>query len=255
MLRSRLLRCYSCLRFREPLPVQFCFLLRVPESSLLRIARALDMEHRNDHGAHVSSIVEPAILTAEQTVSLKLPQAMLGRVIPTPIQCFPLSNPRGNHGKPKQRASGASCGAQANAVTGREVGSSDFSNRIVERFGNNPSGTSTDASNIGGLTTQNGASTEGKMGKGSCDSANSDSKDHVLGSSEAHHVSGSPHEDCGISTGKVGESEGSAEEGCIAACPCSRANTRSFISLGGLALRIFGAAPELSPPSINQTHC
>ena len=39
------------------------------------------------------------------------------------------------------------------------------------------------------------------MGKGSCDPANSDSKEHGLGSREAHDVSSSPKEDRGIPAG------------------------------------------------------
>ena len=45
------------------------------------------------------------------------------------------------------------------------------------------------------------------------------SEDNGAGSREAHHVNGSPEEDRGVSTCKVGEGEGSAEEGGIASPP------------------------------------
>jgi hypothetical protein len=42
-----------------------------------------------------------------------------------------------------------------------------------------------------------------------------DSETNGLGSCEAHHVSGSPQKDSSISTFKVGEDKGWAEEGCL----------------------------------------
>jgi len=70
------------------------------------------------------------------------------------------------NGKPKQCAPAASCRAQAGTVTSGEVGSSDFSNRVIKWFGNGPASEPTDASNIGSFTAQDGTGTEGEMGKG-----------------------------------------------------------------------------------------
>jgi hypothetical protein len=55
------------------------------------------------------------------------------------------------------------------------------------------------------------------MGKGSkgITASSTDRDANGLGSCEAHHVSISSQEDCGISTGKVGKDQ-AAKEGCIA---------------------------------------
>src|ERR1700721_382935 len=67
-----------------------------------------------------------------------------------------LSKSRGNNGKPNQCASGTSCGAQASPVAGREVGSGDFSHRVVKRFCNTSELEPTDPNHIGGVPRQNG---------------------------------------------------------------------------------------------------
>jgi hypothetical protein len=60
---------------------------------------------------------------------------------------------------------------------------------------------------------------KGKMGKGSWGiAANCDSENNGLGSRKAHHVSGSPQEDCSISESAVGENKGAAKEGCVDGC-------------------------------------
>jgi hypothetical protein len=125
-----------------------------------------------------------------------------------------LSILRGNNGKPNQCASAASRRAQANAITGGEVGSSDFSDRVIERFGDIPASKPTDPSNIGSFTAQDGAGTKGEMGKGSERiAANSTNEDDELDPGETHHVSGSPQEDRSGTACTVGEVEGGKESG------------------------------------------
>jgi hypothetical protein len=54
------------------------------------------------------------------------------------------------------------------------------------------------------------------MGKGSeWIAANRASEDHGPGSREAHHVTSSPQEDCGVPACEMGEVEG-RKEGCLA---------------------------------------
>jgi hypothetical protein len=57
------------------------------------------------------------------------------------------------------------------------------------------------------------------MGKGSerIAARSNDSKTNRFGSCKAHHVSGRPEEDRGVSKGKMGEDQ-TAEEGCIVHC-------------------------------------
>ena len=131
----------------------------------------------------------------------------------------PLSKLRGKHGKLKQCASGASLRAQAGAVASGEVRSSDLSDRVVKRFGNIPERKSTYPNHTGSFATKNGAGAKGEMGKGSSGIAarNNDGKTNGFGSCKAHHVSGRPQEDRGVSTGKMGEDQ-TAEEGCIVRC-------------------------------------
>jgi len=131
-------------------------------------------------------------------------------IIQTTFYNRPLSKSRGNHGKPKQRASGASCRAQAGAVARREVRSSDLSDRVVKRFGNIQEGKSTQSNHIGSLAAENGEGPKGEVGKGS-----DSSETNGLSSCEAHHVSVSSPENCSVSAGKVGKDQ-AAKEGCIA---------------------------------------
>jgi hypothetical protein len=130
-----------------------------------------------------------------------------------------LSKLRGNHGKPKQCAAGASLRAQASAVASGEVRSSDLSDRVVKRFGNIPERKSTYPNHIGSFTTKNGAGAKGEMGKGSPGIAarNNDGKTNGSGSCKAHHVRGRPEKDRGVSTGKMGKDQ-TAEEGCVVRC-------------------------------------
>jgi hypothetical protein len=122
----------------------------------------------------------------------------------------------GNNGKLHQRASAASCGAARCAVARGEVGSSDFRDRVFERFGSIPQINPTDPNRVGSFAAENGAGTKGEMGKGSeRTEASSGSKPNGFGSCEAHHVRISPQEDRGGAEGEVGEGEGSPEEGGI----------------------------------------
>jgi len=121
-----------------------------------------------------------------------------------------------SNGEPKQCAPAVTCGAQADTVACRKVGSSNLSDRVIKRFGNSREIKSTDPSNIAGFTAQDGESTKSQMGKGSeWIAANRGSEDNGPGSCETHHVSSSAEEDRGVSTCKVGEVEGTAEEGSL----------------------------------------
>jgi hypothetical protein len=130
----------------------------------------------------------------------------------------------GTNGKPKQCAPAASRRAQANAVTGGEVRSSDFSHRVAERLGNIPtvkpadqSHVGTDPNDIGSLAASNGFGATGEMGENSERiAADGGDNNNEFGSREAHHVSSGPQEDCGVPKGAVGEVESGAEEGGVA---------------------------------------
>ena len=73
----------------------------------------------------------------------------------------------------------------------REVGSSDFGDRVVKRFGSIPESKSTDANHIGSLAAQDGPGAKGEMGEGSegIAASSGDSQNNGFGSCEAHHVS------------------------------------------------------------------
>jgi hypothetical protein len=78
----------------------------------------------------------------------------------------------------------------------------------------------TDPNNIAGFTAQDGAGTEGEVGKGSeWIAADCDSEDNAPGSREAHHVGSSAEKDCGVPARTLAEDQGAAEEGCIGARP------------------------------------
>ena len=143
--------------------------------------------------------------------------ALLG-IIRTTFYNKPPSKLRGNHGEPKQCASGASFRAQASTVAGGEVRSSDFSDRVIKRFGNIPERKSTYPDHIGRFTPKNGAGAKGEVGKGQEGiTANStSSKINGLSSCDAHHVRGSSQEDCSVPAGKVGKDQ-AAKEGCVEA--------------------------------------
>jgi hypothetical protein len=116
---------------------------------------------------------------------------------------------------------GTPCGTQAGAVAGREVGSGNFSHRVVKWFGNAPEREPTDPSYIGSFTAQDGAGTKGEVGKGSPRIATNRTNENSPSSREAHHVSSHPEKDCGISKSAMGENKGAAEEGCIVSLAAS----------------------------------
>ena len=141
--------------------------------------------------------------------------ASLG-IIDTTFYNKPLSRSRGNHGKSKQCASGASCRAQAGAITGREVRSSDLSDRVAKWFGNISECESTYPNHIGSFTPENGASAKGEVGKGSEGiTASTGNQTNGLSSCEARHVRGSSPEDRGVPAGTMGKDQ-AAKEGCVA---------------------------------------
>ena len=103
-------------------------------------------------------------------------------------------NLEGDYGKSNQCASAASCGAARSAVARGEVGSSNYSDRVFERYGSIPESKPTDPRSIGGFAEENGAGTKGEMGKGWEGIATSSrgSENNWLGTCEAHHVSVGP---------------------------------------------------------------
>jgi hypothetical protein len=119
---------------------------------------------------------------------------------------------RGNHGKSKQCASGASLRAPAGAVAGGEVRSSNLSDRVVKRFGNISERKPTYPNHIGCFTAENGTGTKGEVGEGSEGiTTNGASEDNGLGSGQAHHVGSRPEEDRGVPAGKVGKDQATKE--------------------------------------------
>jgi hypothetical protein len=137
-------------------------------------------------------------------------------IIHTTFYNKPLSKSRGNHGKSKQCASGASCRAQAGAIAGREARSSDLGDRVAKWFGNIPERESTYPNHIGSFTPENGASAKGEVGKGAEGiTAGGVSENNGLSSRDAHHVGGSSPEDRGVPAGTMGKDK-AAKEGCVA---------------------------------------
>jgi hypothetical protein len=111
-----------------------------------------------------------------------------------PIQYPALSNTEDNNGKSNQCASAASCGAARSAVARGEVGSSNFRDRVVERFGSIPQVGTTDPNSVRSFTAEKGAGTKSEMGKGSegTEASSGESENNRLGSCQTHHVSISP---------------------------------------------------------------
>jgi hypothetical protein len=125
----------------------------------------------------------------------------------------PAVNLEGDYGKSNQCASAASCGAARSAVARGEVGSGNFGDRVLERYGNIPEDKPTDPNGIGSFAAENGAGTKGEMGKGWEGIAFSGgSENDWLCTREAHHVSLSPQEDRGGTAGTLGAGEGASEE-------------------------------------------
>jgi hypothetical protein len=120
--------------------------------------------------------------------------------------------PRDNNGKSIQCASAASCGAASSTVTRGEIGSSNFSDRVVERYGNIPEDKPADPNYLGSFTTENGEGAKGEMGESS-EGTRACSENKWLGSCKAYYVGLSPQEDCGGTAGTVGEGTGGEEEG------------------------------------------
>jgi hypothetical protein len=138
-------------------------------------------------------------------------KATLRRAVPV-LYNHPAIKYRGrNNGKSNQRASAPSYRAQASAVARGEVGSSNFRDRVFERYGNISHGHPTDPNRIGSFAAENGAGTKGEMGEGPGWIAASEGSDG-LGSCKAHHVGVSPEEDRDGAAGEVGEVQSSEEE-------------------------------------------
>src|SRR6202051_872087 len=72
----------------------------------------------------------------------------------------------GDNGKPKQRASAASCGAARSAVARREVRPSDFYDRVAKWFRHIPEHQPTEANYIRSFAAENGAGAKSEMGEG-----------------------------------------------------------------------------------------
>jgi len=121
-------------------------------------------------------------------------------------------NLEGDYGKSRERASAASCGAGSSAVAVGEIRSSNFGHRVVKRFGNIPKHKPTQADHIGSFAAENGAGTEGKMGKGAEWIAAGSRENNFLGSWEANHVGFSPQEDFSRAASAVGEDTGREED-------------------------------------------
>ncbi|MGA9472638.1 MAG: hypothetical protein WBV36_09245, partial [Terriglobales bacterium] len=67
----------------------------------------------------------------------------------------------GDNGESYQCSSRTSCRAQSGAVASREVGSSDFSNRIAKRFGKIQQHNSSETNNLSSFEAENGTGSEG----------------------------------------------------------------------------------------------
>ena len=63
-------------------------------------------------------------------------------------------------------SSRTSCRAQSGAVPSREVGSSDFSDRIAKRFGKIQQHNSSETNNLSSFEAENSTGSEGEMGEG-----------------------------------------------------------------------------------------
>jgi hypothetical protein len=111
-----------------------------------------------------------------------------------------------NNVESRECASGASRGAQPDAVTGRDVRPSNFRDRVFERYESIPQVRPTDPNRVGSFTSQNGAGAESAMGKGEESSAET----------RANHIGGREKENRGGTKGTLGEDTGGEEEvGCV----------------------------------------
>ena len=110
----------------------------------------------------------------------------------------------GNNAKSRKRAPATSRGAQASAVTVREVIPSNFSDRIPKRLWSIPQGNPSDPHRIGSFTAQNGAGATSAMGEGESTQCYSD----WIEARQAHNFSRRQKENRSGSAGEVGEGEG-----------------------------------------------
>ena len=110
-----------------------------------------------------------------------------------------------NNVESRECASGASRGAQPDAVKGRDVRPSNFRDRVFERYESIPQVRPTDPNRVGSFTSQNGAGAASAMGKG----------EGASGETKADDFSSRQKENCGGTKGEVGEAEGAAEEGGV----------------------------------------
>jgi hypothetical protein len=118
----------------------------------------------------------------------------------------------GNNGRSNQCASAASRRAASGTVARGEVGSSNFKDRVVERFGSIPQVGPLNPNRIGSFAEENGAGAASALGKSAEWIAANDGS-AGLGSCKAHHVGVSPQEDRGGTAGAVGKGAGGEEEG------------------------------------------
>jgi hypothetical protein len=134
------------------------------------------------------------------------------QIIPILYNIPHCQTPRDNNGESNQCASAASCGAARSAVARREVGSSNYGDRVVKRYGNISHGNPTDPNRIGSFAAENGAGAKSEMGEGSEWIAVREGSDG-FGSCQTHDVSISPQEDRGGAAGTLGAGEGGEEGG------------------------------------------
>jgi hypothetical protein len=118
----------------------------------------------------------------------------------------------GDYGKSNQRASGASRRAQASTVALGEVGSSNFSDRVVKWFGSIPRWKPTEANYLCRFASKNGAGAKSEMGKDSQGTEASGGSDGFGSRERSYNVGVSPEENRGGTAGTVGEVEGAATE-------------------------------------------
>ena len=125
----------------------------------------------------------------------------------------PRSKSRGNYWKPKECASGASCRAQAGAIAGREVRSSDLGDRVVKRFGKASQPTRIISAPSRRKMAQVQKARWGRARKQL--QPLEPAKTTGPGSCEARHVRGSSPEDRGVPAGTMGKDQ-ATKEGCVA---------------------------------------
>ena len=128
----------------------------------------------------------------------------------------------GNNAKSRERAPAASRGAQPDAVSGRKVIPSNFSDRILKRFRSLPQGSPTDPNRVSRFTAQDGAGAASAMGKGESAQCYS----HCIEARQAHNFSGRQKENRGGAAGEVGEGQSWEESWLEVAQPVTSAGDR-----------------------------